>query len=137
MKNDAKRRTGLWALTAIATAIVIGSPAVAGVATGRGSDAERPTVTASTEAGDGRIAFVRNSNNGKTDVASVRKGGRGYLNITSSRRNELYVDVSPDGRWVAFTRFGPNGGEIFKAPITGGEATRLTSNRIHEELGLP
>ncbi|HJR45766.1 MAG TPA: hypothetical protein VJ927_09195, partial [Actinomycetota bacterium] len=69
--------------------------------------------------GNGRIAFVRNADNGETDVASIKPSGRGRLNLTRSEPNEQYVDVSPDGRWVAFARFGRNGGEIYKVPSAG------------------
>lgn len=104
-----------------------------------GIDSEAPpnpeTIRAA-EAQDGRIAFIRNHHNGLTDVVSVRPDGTGQVKITDTRRNELYVDTSPDGRRVAFTRFGRNGGEIFSAPIAGGRAKRLTSNKINDELPI-
>jgi Tol biopolymer transport system component len=83
---------------------------------------------------NGRIAFMRNTGNGLTDVASIRPSGRGYKNLTQSKRNELYVDVSPDGQTVAFTRFGPRGGDLFTVPIAGGPVTRLTNDRVNDEI---
>jgi Tol biopolymer transport system component len=87
------------------------------------------------EAQDGRIAYVKNSS-GLTDIASLRPSGRGRISLTSSKANELYVDVSPDGTLVAFTRFRPGGGEIYTVPIAGGPATRLTFDEVHDELPI-
>lgn len=103
-----------------------------------GIDSEAPSdqriVTGAAHLQDGRIAFIRNARNGVTDAASMTPSGRRFVNITNSKRNELYLDVSPDGRRIAFTRFGRNGGEIYTAAISGGDIKRLTSNKINDEL---
>lgn len=85
---------------------------------------------------NGRIAFVRNTDNRFTDVASLQPGARGYTPITNTRPNELYVDVSPNGKWVAFTRSSKDGSDIYKAPIGGGKVVRLTSDGVDDELPI-
>ena len=85
---------------------------------------------------NGRIAYIRGSLKGVTDVASIRPSGEGFRNLTWSEPNELYVAVSPEGGLVAFTRLGRHGSDIFTIPIKGGEWTRLTSDRVHDELPI-
>lgn len=84
-------------------------------------------------ASNGRIAYIKGSTRGLTDVASVRPSGSGARLLTETVSNELYEDPSSTGM-VAFTRFGRNGGEIYAVPVDGGAAIRLTSDRIHDEL---
>src|SRR6266508_4677541 len=54
---------------------------------------------------NGKIAFIRNRG-GAVDVFVVNPSGMTPINLTRSRANELYVDWSPNGRHVVFTRFG-------------------------------
>ncbi|MFN2525177.1 MAG: TolB family protein [Actinomycetota bacterium] len=84
---------------------------------------------------NGRIAYISGSLEGPTDVASITASGT-VTKLTRSEPNELYVDVSSDGRLVAFTRFGKNGGDIYTVPIRGGNVARLTSDRVHDELPI-
>jgi Tol biopolymer transport system component len=83
---------------------------------------------------NGRIAYIRGSLEGVTDVASIAPSGRRILNLTKSPASELYVDVSPNGDLVAFSRFGTKGANIYTVPIKGGEVSRLTSDRVLDEL---
>lgn len=115
--------------------LVLGSVIALAVQLAAASVAHGTVHTAAPEARNGRIAYVLGSRTGSTDVASIRPSGTGSLNLTASEANELYVDVSPDGTSIAFTRF-RRGGEIFTVPVTGGEARRLTRDRVHDELPI-
>lgn len=106
------------------------------VPAGSGEHSSRIGHTVATETRNGRIAYVHGSTTGSTDVASIRPAGTWSLNLTASEANELYVDVSPDGTSIAFTRFTRRGGEIFTVPVTGGKARRLTRDRVHDELPI-
>lgn len=92
-----------------------------------------PGLSAVGTATNGRIAYIKGSTRGVTDVASLRPSGRGKRLLTDTTSNELYVDASSAGM-VAFTRFGRNGGEIYTVPVGGGPEIRLTNDRVHDEL---
>jgi Tol biopolymer transport system component len=95
---------------------------------------------------NGKIAFLRNRG-GAVDVFVVNPSGMTPMNLTRSRPNELYVDWSPNGRHVVFTRFGKGpatssgsreagpgfGGSPLGQPATkhpGGRPTALPSRSI-------
>ena len=92
-----------------------------------------PALSTAATSANGRIAYIKGSTRGVTDVASTRPSGRGKRLLTDSAGNELYVDSSSAGM-VAFTRFRKNGGEIYTVPVGGGPEIRLTNDRVHDEL---
>jgi dipeptidyl aminopeptidase/acylaminoacyl peptidase len=68
-----------------------------------------------------RIAFTRNKN-----VWVMNADGTGKRQVTSSGR-DLQPAWSRDGRQLVFVRLQSNGrGDLFRMPVTGGPAKRLT-----------
>jgi len=58
-----------------------------------------------------------------TGAQKALTGGR------STQSQDFAPTVSPDGRDVFFARNTPSGSEIYRMPLTGGTATRLTATR--------
>src|SRR5687767_1542092 len=52
------------------------------------------------------------------------------LDFTTSEGTWMSVDVSPDGKWVAFDLLG----DIYKLPVIGGAAERLTSGPAWDHI---
>ena len=63
----------------------------------------------------------------KWDV-SVTHGPAADIEFTTSEGTWMAVDVSPDGKWIAFDLLG----DIYSMPISGGEATALTSGSSYD-----
>jgi Tol biopolymer transport system component len=59
--------------------------------------------------------------------------GDNRRNLTRSREDERYPVWSPDGNWLAFTRFMPDQ-EIFVMRTDGTQAQNLTQNPTVEEF---
>jgi hypothetical protein len=81
---------------------------------------------------NGKVAFLRNRG-GAVDVFVVNPSGMTPMNLTRSRANELYVDWSPNGRHVVFTRFGKGAGNLFRISRGGTGLRRLTSGAASDE----
>ena len=47
--------------------------------------------------------------------------------LTSSQAGEFAPVWSPDGRWIAYVTWEPDGGHVWKIPAEGGEPRRLTN----------
>src|SRR6266508_5412760 len=78
---------------------------------------------------NGKIAFLRNRG-GAVDVYVVNPSGMTPVNLTRSRANELYVDWSPNGRHVVFTRFGKGAGNLFRISRSGKGLPAPLPNRV-------
>src|SRR5687768_18018171 len=52
------------------------------------------------------------------------------LELQATEGTWISVDVSPDGRWIAFDLLG----DIYRIPIQGGNAERLTSGAAWDHL---
>ncbi len=55
---------------------------------------------------------------------TLARGKTRDIDFTTSEGTWMAVDISPDGRWVAFDLLG----HIYRMPAAGGEATSLTQN---------
>ena len=71
------------------------------------------------------------------ETAADSSGGPGYnlplrptrpLRFTTDEGTWMSLDVSKDGRWIVFDLLG----DIYKMPIAGGKATRLTSGQAFD-----
>src|SRR5687767_10774237 len=72
---------------------------------------------------------AQQSTESKWDVAK-NLGFDRTLDFQTSEGTWMSVDVSPDGRWVAFDMLG----DIYKVAITGGAAERLTSGPAWDHI---
>ncbi len=83
----------------------------------RGRFAQHAAVSA-----DGRVAF---SMFASLYVAPTRTGAPGRITTTAQPR-EFMPAWSPDGRWLAYVIWGPEGGHLFKVRASGGAPVRLS-----------
>ncbi len=63
----------------------------------------------------------------KLDVNVAPENAR-KVEFTTEEGTWMSVDVSPDGRWLLFDLLG----DLYRTPITGGKATRLTSGPAYD-----
>ena len=104
--------------------------------TGRHLVVKRALIPAWSPGGD-RIAFYRfmpgGGSNEQADLFTVRRDGTGERRLTSTMWREEGPPVwSPDGRWLAFSRWSPRDvfdGDIYKILIATGRLVRLTSTQ--------
>jgi len=74
---------------------------------------------------DGRWIYFTSNRSGELQIWRAPSGGGAAVQIT--RKGGEAGAVSPDGQWLFFTRNGGADG-IWKAPVDGGEETRVTDN---------
>ncbi len=83
-----------------------------------------------------RIVFSRDSG-GDAELVSVRASGGDAQLLTSNKNDDLSPAVSPDGRWVAFTRyFGFTGGRALYVMRSDGSGIRQVTepDQLHADL---
>ena len=73
------------------------------------------------QAYDGKVVFIANNH-----LWSVPRAGGKAIQLTSGSGRDLYPRVSPDCRWIAYTRIGPLGTDVWVISAAGGAARRLT-----------
>ncbi len=56
-----------------------------------------------------------------------RDGGPPVPVMPQAEQSDAYEDVSPDGRWLAFSRVEGEATRVYVMPLTGGEVRRLTA----------
>ena len=79
------------------------------------------TAHASFAGANGRIAFSRNGN-----IFTVAADGTDRFRLTEGPAGDHWPTYSPDGRYVAFLRSGPNGANVFIARADGSSIRRVT-----------
>jgi len=80
------------------------------------------------QAYDGKIVF-----SAEEQLWSVPRTGGVAVQLTSGSGTDIYPRVSPDGRWIAYTRMNQAGSDVWMMPAAGGKPTRLT---YHNGRGL-
>ncbi len=73
-----------------------------------------------------QIAFTRNFDD-NYDIWVIDVSGNNERNLTDSTEKEEYPAWSPDGNWLAFSRFIPDA-EIFVMTIDGDHLTNITKH---------
>ncbi|HXW05464.1 MAG TPA: protein kinase [Vicinamibacterales bacterium] len=77
---------------------------------------------------DGRALFFHTWKTPRQiGTVSLAGGHRAMLDF-SGTTGEAFADVSPDGRWLAFTSVDPDAEHIYIGTATGGPARRLTAS---------
>ncbi|HXY19490.1 MAG TPA: BTAD domain-containing putative transcriptional regulator [Gemmatimonadales bacterium] len=64
---------------------------------------------------------------GRPAAISIRDGER----VTTGNELTQGVDLSPDGKWLAFSNEARGGFALYRMPVSGGDAVRLTGARWH------
>lgn len=82
---------------------------------------------------DSTLLYFRNINRGDTNIWAIPADGSGYATqITNYEGAIPAMDLSPDGKWIAFTRAtSTSPGELFAMATAGGVATQLTHWAVH------
>jgi Tol biopolymer transport system component len=82
-----------------------------------------------------RIVFISNRN-GNDQVFTMKPDGTDLQQVTQQAAiggRALHPNWSPDGQWITFARFGPDGmGEIYKVKPDGSQTTQLTHTAASE-----
>jgi dipeptidyl aminopeptidase/acylaminoacyl peptidase len=85
-----------------------------------------------------RIVFASNMQNisGNLDLYSVNYDGTDLVRITDTPGiNELFPEVAPDGKKIAFSAVGPGGDlEIYVMNIDGSNRVQLTNNAVDDRF---
>lgn len=115
---DSTRTRGARLFMAIGAAVMVGAVAAAPAAVGRRAAAKLD-----------RIVFSSNRE-GNFRIYTANDDGSNVAAVTTSARDDIDPDVSPDGRRIVFTRGTtsvpqPYDGELFVADIDGTDAHRL------------
>ncbi|MBB5606390.1 tricorn protease [Janthinobacterium sp. S3M3] len=76
----------------------------------------------------GKIVFSANEK-----LWRVPRAGGVAVQLTSGEGQDIYPRVSPDGRWIAYTKISRSGSDVLVMPSEGGVARRLT---YHQGRGL-
>src|SRR3954471_3203536 len=74
-----------------------------------------PTLASATVSGEnGRIAFVRGG-----DIWTVNRAGTKQVHVTNGSVFDTDPAWSPDGKWIAFTRYRAHGTDIYRVRSDG------------------
>ena len=87
-----------------------------------------PVNTASRVSPDGHCIIFISERSGSAHLWRMDIEGNNPKQLTNGSGDYPWLgsDFTPDGKWVVFTRIGPEGG-IWRVPVDGGEAVRLNT----------
>lgn len=68
------------------------------------------------------------------DLWKVPTSGGLAMRFTSHDGNELFTEISPDGKWIAFSGEYQGNRDVYVMPATGGELRRLTFHPRNDEV---
>jgi Tol biopolymer transport system component/serine/threonine protein kinase len=75
-----------------------------------------------------RIVFDSRGENGYSDLYTIEVDGSGLRRITSGALNEVLPTWSRDGHSIYYKEERPDGSDIWRLPVAGGPAERVTFN---------
>ncbi len=80
----------------------------------------------------GHIAFIRQADDGSSDVVVATRDGTDLKIVTTKMLNESDFDWSPDGQRIVFISDLEGNREVYSVMFDGRDARRLTTNRSAE-----
>jgi TolB protein len=82
-----------------------------------------PQLALATVSGEnGRIAFVRDG-----DIWTVNRAGTKQIHVTTGSVRDDDPSWSPNGKWIAFTRYRAHGADIYRVRTDGGSLDRVVA----------
>jgi Tol biopolymer transport system component len=79
---------------------------------------------------DGQYIVFDSDRAGSLQIWRIDSDGNNPKQLTDSPFQDWSLDCSPDGKWVVYSKWGPEKG-IWKVPMEGGNPVRLTGTEEH------
>jgi len=81
---------------------------------------EQPKITP-----DGKSVLFTSNRSGKSHIWQIDLDGNNLVQVTDTADGEEYPEISGDGKWLFYKRFGADGTELWKRPMLGGEEVKI------------
>jgi eukaryotic-like serine/threonine-protein kinase len=85
---------------------------------------------------DGHYIVFKSDRTGSPQIWRMDSDGNNPKQLTNGPFQESVPDCSPDGKWVVYSKWGPEKG-VWKVPMEGGNPIRLNDAEVHDPTISP